>query len=82
MTQAADEARAGAQPKDAKSVLEALAVTLGDRPNADLELTGVLVAHVLTVTPAKKGVEEATAAIVALAEARAKASIKEDTAHG
>lgn len=82
MTQAADETPAGANPKDAKSVLEALAVTLGDRPNGDLDLTGVLVSHVLTATPAKKAVEEATTAILALAEARAKASVEKDAAHG
>lgn len=82
MTQAAIEATVCTQPKDAKSVLEALAATLGDRSDGDLELTEVLVAHVLTATPAKKVVEEATAAIVALAEERAKASLDEDTAHG
>lgn len=82
MSEAVEGALASAQPKDAKSVLQSLAVTLADRPDGDLELTQLLVQHILTETPAKKAPDEATAAIVALAEARAKTSLEKEAAHG
>lgn len=82
MSEAVEGAQASAQPKDAKSVLQSLAITLADRPDGDLELTQLLVQHILTETPAKKAPEEATAAIVALAQARAKTSLEKEEAHG
>lgn len=82
MSEAAEGAPTSAQPKEAKSVLESLAVTLADRPDGDLELTQLLVQHILTETPAKKAPEEATAAIVALAQARARASLEKEAVHG
>lgn len=80
--EAAEAAPTSAQPKDAKSVLESLAVTLADRPGGDLELTQILVQHILTETPVKKAPEQATAAIVALAQARATALLDEEASHG
>jgi hypothetical protein len=56
-----------------QAILSGIAAKLAAREGGDLAVTAVLVKHVLTATPAKAAVEEAAAAILALATARAMA---------
>jgi hypothetical protein len=61
------------QPMDqgVQAILSNIADKLRTRKGGDLALTAILVKHVLTAAPAKATVEEAAAAILALATARA-----------